>query len=167
MNPSCLFWSRICDSTGDAGNASIVWSQRSVSFCFSLASPCRKGKGNLIQRLQLWGTALAGRLSFRKVYTPTLLVEPKSSVHWKASKVWVLHSIRSISTRSRRETGMKTTERLFGLKGKTKGTGWIWLSSDLTVSFLNAIRGCIWIKWKQMIKIIIFLLTDFFNQRSQ
>lgn len=24
---------------------------------FSLGSPCRKGKGNLIQRLQLWGTA--------------------------------------------------------------------------------------------------------------
>lgn len=74
----------------------------------------QKGKGNLIQRLQLWGTALAARLSFRWVYIPTLLAEPKSSVHWKASRAWVLHSICNISTRRKREIGMKTTERLFG-----------------------------------------------------
>lgn len=129
---------------------------------FSLGSPCRKGKGDLIQRLQLWGTAWAARLSFRKVYIPTLLNEPKSSGHWKASRVWVLHSIYSISTRRKREIVIKTTERLFCLKGKTKGTRWIWLSSDLCVSFLNVITGCIWIKWKQIIKIIIYLLTDFF-----
>lgn len=167
MNTWCYFWSRLCDSTGDAGHASITCSQRLDSFSFSLGSPCRKGKGNLNQRLQLWGTAVEGRLSFRKVYIPTLLAEPKSSVHWKASRVWVLHSICNIGARRKREIGMKTTERLFGLKGKTKGTRWIWLSSDLSVSFLNAIRGCIWIKWKQMIKIIIYLLTDFFNQKSQ
>lgn len=78
--------------------------------CFG--SPCRKGEGNC-PGLQLWvrGTALGGRLSFRKPDVSTALARPKSSCTGNFSGLGSFTAFAiSEYEEERREIGIKTAE---------------------------------------------------------